>query len=200
MKQVLIVAHPRVHSFTMAMAEAYDAAARGEGAEVDLRDLYRMDFDPLLHPGEMPDHDGFAPRADVVSERSAIGDADVFVFFYPLWFNAPPAMLKGYVERVFGMGFGYSSFGRDGNRPLLGGRKLASFTSSGAPQHWVERSGAWDAMRKHFDDHFAAVTGLEVIGHYNIGGVHGELREDVVERHAASVADQARQIMRALHP
>lgn len=194
MQQALIVAHPRAHSFTLAMAEAYAAAAREEGAEVIVRDLYRLGFDPLLQADELPDHEGFQPRADVLSERAVIGDADVFAFFYPLWFNAPPAMLKGYVERVFGMGFGYSSFGLEGNQPMLSGRRLVSFTSSGAPQPWVERSGAWDAMRKHFDDHLAAVTGLELIGHYNIGEVAPGMREDVVARHAAGVAATARKI------
>lgn len=196
MKQVLIVVHPRARSFTMAMAEAYATAARQEGAEVDLRDLYRMGFDPLLHAQELADHDGSRPRADVVDERAAIGDADLFAFFYPLWFNAAPAMLKGYVERVFGMGFGYSPFTREGNQPLLSGRKLVSFTSSGAPQHWVESSGAWDAMRRHFDDHFAAVTGLESLGHYNIGGIGSGVRGDVVQRHAEEVAARARAITR----
>lgn len=194
MKQALIVAHPRIRSFTMAMAEAYAEAARHEGAEVVLRDLYRLGFDPLLHMEELPDHEGFQPRADVMDERSVIGDADVFVFVYPLWFNAPPAMLKGYVDRVFGMGFGYSRFGLEGNRPLLSDRRLVSFTSSGAPQDWVESSGAWEAMRKHFDDHLAAVTGLNLIGRHNIGGVTPGLREDVVEGHARDIAEIAKRI------
>ncbi|MNL14337.1 General stress protein 14 [compost metagenome] len=194
MKQVLIAAHPRLRSFTMTMAEAYAEAARGEGVDVILRDLYRLGFDPLLHMEELPDHEGFQPRADVVNERSVISDADVFVFFYPLWFNAPPAMLKGYVERVFGMGFGYSRFGLEGNQPLLSDRKLVSFTSSGAPQQWVESSGAWDAMQKHFDDHLAAVTGLELIGHHNIGAVVPGMRDDVVAGHARTVAGAAARI------
>lgn len=194
MKQVLIVAHPRAESFTVTMAQAYAEAARGAGGEVVLRDLYRLGFDPVLHEDELPDHEGFQARRDVFDERTAIGDADVFAFFYPLWFNAPPAMLKGYVDRVFGMGFGYSRFGLEGNQPLLSGRKLVSFTSSGAPQHWVESSGAWDAMRKHFDDHLAAVTGLELIGHHNIGGVTSGLREDVVQGHARDIAEVARRI------
>ena len=194
MKQALIVAHPRIRSFTMAMAEAYAEAARHEGAEVVLRDLYRLGFDPLLHMEELPDHEGFQPRADVMDERSVIGDADVFVFVYPLWFNAPPAMLKGYVDRVFGKGFGYSRFGLEGNRPLLSDRRLVSFTSSGAPQDWVESSGAWEAMRKHFDDHLAAVTGLNLIGRHNIGGVTPGLREDVVEGHARDIAEIAKRI------
>lgn len=194
MKQALIVAHPRIRSFTMTMAEAYAEAARHEGVEVVLRDLYRLGFDPLLHMEELPDHEGFQPRADVLSERSAIGDADVFGFFYPLWFNAPPAVLKGYVDRVFGMEFGYSRYGMEGNQPLLAGRKLVSFTSSGAPQAWVESSGAWDAMRRHFDDHLANVTGLELIGHHNIGDVVPGLREDVVQGHARDIAGIAKRI------
>lgn len=194
MKQVLIVCHPRARSFTMAMAEAYAAAAQDEGGEVIVRDLYRQGFDPLLHAEELPSDEGAQARPDVVAERAVIGDADVFALFYPLWFNAPPAMLKGYIERVFGMGFGYSRFGLQGNEPLLSGRRLVSFTSSGAPQHWVESSGAWDAMRKHFDDHLAAVTGVELIGHHNIGGVTSGMREDAVERHAQAAAATARRI------
>lgn len=194
MKQALIVSHPRLNSFTMTMVEAYAEAARGEGVELVLRDLYRLNFDPLLHMEELPDHEGFQPRADVTDERSVIGDADVFAFFYPLWFNAPPAMLKGYVDRVFGMGFGYSRFGLEGNQPLLSDRKLVSFTSSGAPQAWVESSGAWDAMRQHFDVHLASVTGLDLIGHHNIGGVAPGMRADVVSGHARTVAAIAAQI------
>ena len=175
------------------MAEAFAQAARAAGAEVIERDLYRLRFDPRLRAGEMPDHLGAEVRPDVAREREAIGDADIFAFFYPLWFNATPAMMKGYVDRVFGMDFGYAAR-RGGNEPLLGGRKMVTFTSSGAPQDWVERSGAWAAMQTHFDEHFAAVTGMEIIGHHNIGGVGGGMRRDVVERHREEVAARARRI------
>lgn len=190
----VIVAHPRRRSFTVAMAEAFSAAARAEGAEVVERDLYRLRFDPRLRAEEMPDHLGARVRPDVTREREAIAGADIFAFFYPLWFNATPAMMKGYVDRVFGMDFGYAVRTHGGNRALLGGRKLVTFTSSGAPQAWVERSGAWDAMQKHFDEHFAAVTGMEIIGHHNVGGVGSGMRRDVLERHRQEVAARSRRI------
>lgn len=190
----VIVAHPRRRSFTVAMAEAFSEAARAEGAEVVERDLYRLRFDPRLRAEEMPDHLGARVRPDVAREREAIAGADVFAFFYPLWFNATPAMMKGYVDRVFGREFGYAARTHGGSRALLEGRKMVTFTSSGAPQDWVERSGAWDAMQKHFDEHFAAVTGMEIIGHHNVGGVGGGMRRDVVERHRQKVAARARRI------
>lgn len=197
MTLALIVTHPRRRSFTSSAAEAFAKGARSAGAQVLLRDLYRMRFDPRLRASELPDHEGFQPRPDVVAERAMLERAKVFVLIYPLWFNAPPAMLKGYVERVFGMGFGYSPIRYGGNQPLLTGRKLASFTSSGAPQAWVESSGAWDAMRRHFDDHFAAVTGLEQIGHHNTGGVHPDMAVAKVKTWLADMRAHGERIARA---
>lgn len=191
----VIVAHPRRRSFTVAMATAFTEAARAAGSDVVERDLYRLRFDPRLRAGEMPDHLGATARPDVVREREAIAGADIFAFFYPLWFNATPAMMKGYVDRVFGMDFGYTARQQGGNQPMLHGRKMITFTSSGAPQDWVERSGAWASMQAHFDEHFAAMTGLEIIGHHNVGGVVSGMRKDVVRRHGAEVADRARRIV-----
>ncbi|MDP3802327.1 NAD(P)H-dependent oxidoreductase [Brevundimonas sp.] len=191
----VIAAHPRKRSFTLAMAAAFADTARAAGCEVDLRDLYRLRFDPRLRAEEMPDHLGAAVRPDVARERAAIAGADIFAFFYPLWFNATPAMMKGYVERVFGMDFGYSAIRAGGNQPLLGGRKMITFTSSGAPQDWVESSGAWSAMQKHFDAHFAAMTGMEIIGHHNFGSVGQGMRKDAVDRCRAEVQDRARRVV-----
>ena len=191
----VLIAHPRDRSFTEAMAQSFVSAFSDNGGNCVVRDLYRVGFDPLLHAGEIPDHEGFAPRADVIEERRLIGEADIFALFYPLWYNAPPAMMMGYVARVFGMGFAYSSVQAGGNQPLLTGRQLVSFTSSGAPQAWVESSGAWDAMNRNFDAHFAAVAGFDLAGHHNVGGVVPGMRKDVVARHSAEVEAVARRLV-----
>jgi len=191
MKHALIVAHPNPDSFTLHMANAYVAAVREGGGEVVLRDLYRMGFDPCLKAGEIPDGHSFAPSDDVKAERAVIGDADIFAFIYPLWFNAPPAMLKGYIDRVFGMGFGYG-MGKGGNRPLLTGRRMISFTSSGAPRHWLNETGAWDAVRKLFDEHVAAVCGFTLADHVHfdsiVPGITGEAVDDCAQGVKAAVA------------
>jgi NAD(P)H dehydrogenase (quinone) len=153
-----------------------------------MRDLYGMAFDPCLKADEIPTSPGFAPRADVVGERLILGDTDVFALFYPFWLNAPPAMLKGYLDRVFGMGFAYGK-GGGGNEPLLRGRKLISFTTSGAPTEWVMKTGALEAVRALFDEHVAAVCGLQVIEHMHFGGIVPGIRGDVVARHQQAVRD-----------
>jgi NAD(P)H dehydrogenase (quinone) len=180
MKHVVVVAHPEIRSFTISAAQAYCEAVRGKGQTALLRDLYRMNFAPCLGAEEVPKPAGFTPGRDVQEERRLLADADVFAFVYPFWMNAQPAMLKGYIDRVFGMGFAYGP-GRGGNLPLMKSRKMISLTSSGAPTEWVQKTGAWDAVRKLFDEHFAAVCGLELVDHIHFGAVHAGIRADAVE-------------------
>lgn len=188
MQHVVIVAHPNAESFTAHMAQTYASAVGEAGHSVVVRDLYGMGFDPCLKAGEIPAPGGFSAAADVKTEREEIKDAHVFAFFYPLWFNAPPAILKGYIERVFGMGFGYG-MGQGGNAPLLTGRELISFTSSGAPQRWLKETGAWDAMRKLFDEHVAAVCGFTLIDHIHFDSIVPGITEEAVEGCAQTVRD-----------
>lgn len=188
MKHAVVVAHPARSSFTLSMAEAYIGAVQDQGGQAELRDLYRLGFDPRLQASEIPGPHGFQPQEDVVAERALIGDADVFAFVYPVWFNAPPAMIKGYIDRVFGMGFGYG-MGEGGNRPLLTGKRLLSLSSSGAPKSWMVETGAWDAMRKLFDEHVAAVCGLAVVDHLHFGGIVPDITDEAV----ASCADEVRE-------
>jgi NAD(P)H dehydrogenase (quinone) len=191
MKHAVVYAHPNPKSFTATMAAAYGDEAQARGGTTVIRDLYAMGFDPCLKLDEIPAQSGFAARPDVVAERGLIGDADVFAFFYPLWLNAPPAILKGYLDRVFGFGFAYRH-GEGGIEPALSGRKLATFSSSGAPWEWVRKTGAWDAMHKLFDEHFAAVCGLVFVDHTHFGNIVPGIREDFVAACATSVRELVR--------
>ena len=187
MKHAVIVAHPSLQSYTSSMASSYREVGLAAGHDVIYRDLYRMNFDPCLAESELPWAKSYALRDDVIAEREILKDVDVFALFYPLWLNAQPAILKGYLERVFGMGFAYRREG-SGNVPMLKGKRLISFTNSGAPTEWVIQSGAWQAMRTLFDGHFAAVCGLEVVDHIHFGGVVPGIRADSVKADMSKVA------------
>lgn len=188
MKHAVILAHPNPASFCAAIAATCVEALQASGGAAILRDLYRMDFDPCMKAAELPTQAGFAPEPDVVAERQVLADVDSFVFVYPFWFNAPPAILKGYVDRVFCMGFGFRPvFG--GTEPLLTGRRLTSFTTSGAPDRWVRSTGAVDALRAVFDDHLAAVCGLTVQDHRHFGSVLSNLTEESARDMLAEVGE-----------
>jgi NAD(P)H dehydrogenase (quinone) len=186
MKHAVIVAHPNPQSLTCAIAGAYAEAVKALGHESITRDLYRMDFDPCLKATEIPGAKGVGFHEEVTAERRILKDVDVFAFIYPFWFNAPPAMLKGYVDRVFSMYFGYEP-GPGGTTPLLEGKKLISFTTSGAPEAWVRDTGAMTALMTLFDSHLAGVTGLSIVDHVHNGGIVPGLPAETVDAILESV-------------
>jgi NAD(P)H dehydrogenase (quinone) len=191
MKHAIIVAHPNAHSLTCEIAQAYAEAVQGLGHASVTRDLYRMGFDPCLKAGEIPGPKGARFGEDVVAERKALSQCDVFAFVYPFWFNAPPAILKGYVDRVFSYGFGYEP-AMHGTDPLLTGRRLISFTTSGAPEAWVRDTGALNALSTVFDTHVAAVCGLTLVDHVHTGGVTPGITAEAV----AQILDEVRGAVR----
>jgi NAD(P)H dehydrogenase (quinone) len=180
LKHALIICHPKADSFTTTVARAYATACEALRHDFTIRDLYAMGFDPRLTATELPFAADFHPGSDVLSERALLQTCDVFALFYPLWLNAPPAMMKGYLDRVFGFGFAYGGAGHSYN-PLLSGRKLISFSSSGAPLVWLKQTGALPALCALFDDYFASLCGMIAMEHIHIGSVTPDASESFLE-------------------
>jgi len=187
MKHAVILAHPKPDSFCAAIARTCVEHLRATGHEVVLRDLYGLDFDPRLKAEEVPTPDGPHPVADVVAERRVLAEVDSYIFVYPFWFNAPPAILKGYVDRVFSMGFGYVP-GPGGPESRLDGKTLLSISTSGAPEHWVDTTGALKALMTVFDLHLSGVCGLRVIDHKHFGSIVPNMTAES----GADILDQVR--------
>jgi NAD(P)H dehydrogenase (quinone) len=177
MKHALIVGHPDPNSFTMAMAHRYAQTVSALGHSHVTRDLYRLDFDPRMKLSELADRPTWSPAPDAEAERQAIGDADVFAFFYPLWFNSPPAIIKGYIERVFGAGFGYEQLRAGGQGPLLTGRDLVHITASGSTSAWLNEQGSWESFRGLFDTYFGKVCGMRVRQHIHFDAIVPGLKQ-----------------------
>ncbi len=190
MLQAVIVAHPNPDSFTLSVANAYARAAEDAGGTVIVRDLYAMNFDPCLKRDEIPTSPDYRIWPDVAAERSALEGVDLYVLVYPFWINAPPAILKGYIDRVLGFGFGFSPEG-EGLPPPPTGKRLLSLTSSGAPRHWVVDTGALNAVRTLFDTHLAKVCGLTVVDHIHFGAITPNMTAAAVQRHLDLVRNTA---------
>ena len=191
MKHAVILAHPKSTSFSASIAHAAVDALTGMGHEAILRDLYAMDFDPRLQANEIPGEVGYRPAPDLAAERATLADVDSFIFVYPFWFNAPPAILKGYVDRVLSMGFGYRP-ASGGTEPLLRGKSLMSFTTSGAPDRWVNSTGALKTLMTGFDLHLGGVCGLLVVDHVHFGGIVPNLAQPAADE----MLDQVRAALR----
>jgi NAD(P)H dehydrogenase (quinone) len=105
MKMSIILAHPRPGSFNHAIADEVTATLRKSGHTVTVHDLYREQFDPLLPGDEIPRD---APLPPVIALHCReIATADGIVFVHPDWWGMPPAILKGWIDRVLRPGVAY---------------------------------------------------------------------------------------------
>lgn len=192
MKHLVIVAHPAAESFTMALARAYAAQLEQLGHGQSTYDLYRMGFDPVLTAAELsPSAGGHAVNPDILRAQSDILAADVLTMIYPLWWLSMPAMMKGYVDRVFARGFAYES--RDGVvHGLLSGKKSVLITVSGAPLPLLVQSGNWNAVQVLQDTHILRSTGFTLLEHVHFDEIVPNLPHPVADRCIGRIRDCAR--------
>lgn len=193
-KHVVILCHPDVDSFNTAVARRYCDAVKKIGHRVVLRDLYRIGFDPVLKSRERPTSEDFELAPDVAAEIDLISGADVFVLVYPIWFGTPPAMMKGYVERVLGAGFPWGAVRQRLPHPMLADRRLLSFTSSGTSKQWLEEQGAWLSLRKLFDDYLMRAFSLASADHVHFASIVEGMAERVLNEHLQKVEEAARRV------
>jgi NAD(P)H dehydrogenase (quinone) len=200
-KHSVIVAHPDLDSFTMAVATTYCDAVKACGQHVVMRDLYRMAFDPVLKSSERPSDGSFVPQPDVAHELELLGGSDVFVLIYPIWFGTPPAMMKGYVERVLGAGVDPRSLAQHlgkPSHPLLGGKLLLSFTSSGSSLQWLSEQDAWMSLQTIFDGYLARAFWMDTPQHVHFDAIVEGLDKAAVDANLRKVEAQARLICNRL--
>ena len=130
MKFLLVYAHPNDKSFNHALFSHARQQLEAAGHSVRVHDLYAMGFDPVLATADFEAMEQGTQRADILSLQADIAWADRLFFTYPIWWYNRPAMLQGYIDRVFSHGFAYAS----GSKGLLQHSKALIFQTTGQPR------------------------------------------------------------------
>jgi NAD(P)H dehydrogenase (quinone) len=105
MRISVILAHPNHGSFNHAIAQTAVEQIEGNGHKGFFHDLYKEGFDPLLFSNEIPKD---AQLPVVITEHCReIAEADGIIVVHPNWWGQPPAILKGWVDRVIRPGIAY---------------------------------------------------------------------------------------------
>lgn len=190
MNVLVIIGHQQQGSFNHAIAQAAVEELKTSGHHVVYHDLYEEKFDPILPAREIPKD---AVLDTVVRRHCAeVLAADGYVIVHPNWWGMPPAILKGWIDRVIRQGMMYE-FGPTGVVQHLKGRPALVFTTSNTPPE--------DELRLYGDP-------LENLWKNCIFGLLGI---DVVRRNFSSVImstleerqqwlEEARQIVRERFP
>jgi len=135
MRISVILAHPTPGSFNHAIAEAAIGALNGNGHEVNFHDLYAEKFDPILPSSETAR--AAELDATLATHCTEIAAADGIVIVHPNWWGQPPAILKGWVDRVLRPGVAYEFVEGDSGEGvpvgLLRAQTAVVFNTSNTP-------------------------------------------------------------------
>jgi NAD(P)H dehydrogenase (quinone) len=109
MQVLTVLCHPRSDSFTAAITKEFRAGLAEGGHGGELADLYAEGFDPLVLPPDEPDWNDATKRYSdaVLAEQVRIERHQAIAMVFPVWWWSFPAMLKGWIDRVWNRGWAY---------------------------------------------------------------------------------------------
>lgn len=192
MDHLIVVAHPLVDSITMKLAHSFALELQELGHRQTTADLYRMGFNPVMSADELePASDTHSTPPEVVIAQACVAAADAITVIYPLWWATMPAMMKGYIDRIFSRGFAYEATNGQ-SRGLLAGKRCVLITLSGSPMSLLHESGQWHAIDVLQDTHVFRSSGLELLEHLHIESVEPPVPTATIAASIERVRDCAR--------
>lgn len=210
MKLFIVHAHHEPRSFNGAMTAAAVEAAKSRGHEVRVSDLYAMKFDPVsdrrnftgvkdpaylkqqVEENHATETNGFAP--DIAAEMDKVFWCDAMVMQFPLWWFSVPAILKGWVDRVFAAGKVYGGGKWYDRGAFVGKRAMLSVTVGGPPSMYGPDGLNGDIHEQvlfHINHGMLAFTGFTVVRPFLVHGparMTPEQRAAELERYRQRIA------------
>jgi len=165
MNTLIVYAHPNPASFSSAAKSVIEKTLIEKGHEIKVRDLYATNFNCVLSAEDLGGiYSGNTP-ADIKAEQDIITWANNIIMVYPIWWTGLPAIVKGWVDRVFTYGFAYK-VGEKGIEGLLKGRKVVLVTPHGTPKEYYEPSGMYNSLTQTQDKGIFEFSGITVEKHF----------------------------------
>lgn len=149
MKVVIVYTHPNPKSFNHAIFEQVKQGLRDGNHTFEVIDLYADNFNPVLVYNEQVKRSDLINDEETVHYRKLIKQADHLIFIYPIWWYGMPAMLKGFIDRVFVSGFAYSSVNIT-SKGLLGNKSAWVIYTIDSPSWFVKlfrKNIEWKTMK-----------------------------------------------------
>jgi NAD(P)H dehydrogenase (quinone) len=186
---LVVFAHPRRDSYTGAVLDAFVAGLAEAGHVAEIADLYRENFESRLQPEDYAQLRGAEMPADVRREQARMDAADALALVFPVWWWSFPAVLKGWIDRVFSEGWAYR-FEPGLSRGLLRDRPTLLIGVAGSRESTYRKYGYGEAMRAQID--------VGILGYCGIRDVDTKIFYDVDQRPEARAQylDEARNMGR----
>lgn len=164
MKHLIIYAHPNQESLNGQLKKCIEMTLMQHEHEVFVRDLYQLEFDPVLSMEDMKGQRNGIVHDHIKKEQEYILWADVVTFIYPIWWTGMPAIMKGYIDRVFSYGFAYR-YDQGIQKGLLTGKQAIILNTHGKSHEEYSAIGMDKALLLTSDKGIYTYCGFEIKEH-----------------------------------
>lgn len=166
MHALIVVAHPEPGSLSHGIAAAVGEGilATGAGHQFEIADLAAEGFDPRFTDADLAVHRRqAAPPADVAFEQARIDRADTLVLVYPVYWWSMPALMKGWIDRVFANGWAFDFGLQTGTIRKLQHLRVHLVAVAGADMRTYARHGYFGAMKTQIEHGIFDYCGASVV-------------------------------------
>jgi len=164
MKHLIIYAHPNQESLNGQFKQAIEKILVQQKQDVIVRDLYTLGFDPVLSLEDMTGQRKGIVNELIKNEQEYIKWADIVTFIYPIWWTGMPAIMKGYIDRVFSYGFAYR-YDQGIQKGLLTGKQAIILNTHGKSNEEYSTIGMDKALLLTSDKGIYTYCGFQVKEH-----------------------------------
>lgn len=171
MKHLIIYAHPNKDSLNHSIKEKVLEQLNKNNHQVEVRDLYKLGFNPIVTMDDMNGWYTGKVSSDVAKEQQYILWADIITSIYPIWWAGLPAMMKGYIDRVFSYGFAFK-YTEGVQQGLLNGKKAVIINTQGKSLEEYESIGMDKALKVTSDKCTFEYCGFSVEDHIFFGSAN----------------------------
>ena len=188
MNHLIIFAHPNAKgSFGRAIADRVAKTGQALGVLTQFRDLYAMNFNPIISFEELQAaNKGIIPE-EVKHEHNLILQADLISLVYPLWWMGFPAILTGYLDRVLSHGFAYKTENGE-SVGLLKGKQMQQFITIGSNVDKYKECGMDKSLDHCLVNGLFNYCGIDNVSYELFGDIH--LIDDAARRAMLDLAEQ----------
>jgi NAD(P)H dehydrogenase (quinone) len=180
MRHLIIYAHPNENSLNHHLLQTVTETLQKENHEIMIKDLNKIHFNPVLSMEDMQGQRMGKVSDDIKTEQELISWAEHITFIYPIWWTGMPAIMKGYIDRVFSYGFAYR-YDQGIQKGLLEGKQAIIINTHGKSHEEYERIGMDKALSLTSDRGIFQYCGFEINQHFFFDKADKARPEDIEE-------------------
>lgn len=189
MDALVIYAHPNPKSFNHAIKEKVEHTLSGMGKTFKVVDLYSLNFNPVLTGEDL--YNIFVNNTvseDIKQHQELISNAGFLIFIHPVWWSGMPAILKGYIDRVFTYGFAYKEVNGE-IVGLLSDKKVLIINTFGADENELNHFGIKECFDKIYNSiyGFCGIREIKTKYLYAVPYVSDDVRKQMLEEVATFI-------------